>query len=239
MTNIRVCEEEGKNNDIRVCEEKEHSDIVICDEKEELDCDTAPNPAITGSDGGTSGITVGAVYTGYSGTKPYSWEFDEGTLTVTGADNETATVATISSCASSGDVRWGTITITDACSKSIEKDIRLTGGEWCCTDPKIPDTCPGSITVNCNQDTFDNSRPPDTSEYSCYVIGGTPCGISNRKTIIGGFRYTENIFCYKAGSCGTTPIDGSNPCITTGCNEGAQCDRSCVVARWSQEWVCQ
>jgi hypothetical protein len=254
---IVVCDEgpEPSDGKIVVCDEgPEPSDgkIVVCDkgteeeEEQPVDdpCEVAGAPGIVSPSAGsvvTGHPDTGTLIQVSGGIPPYSVSYSKGSVSQISALKWRITA--LSSCGSPGSPAWGTITVTDACGRMATRDVRNTGGIWCCLTPNTPGACPANVRFECTAN--------NTGSYSggrdCYCLGLSRI-LNGYSYTVGGYRYTDNIRCRTQGaldtspSCDLTPLDGSNPCNNP-CGGGAGDPEaygcvSCVVGRWVEEWRC-
>jgi len=173
------------------------SGVNSCGQTAEYVLSVPPFAGGPGISGDRTEVDVGWVYTATGGLPPYqNWSFGAGTLTISGVNNQTATIATITGCAAPGDSAYGDIYVEDSCGNAAQISVSLVGADWCCTDedgywygyycpcpPGTPKCCSGLYCCNTWFSwgyTGCKPKPP----YSPYT--------TNYTGDIGGFSYYEH-----------------------------------------------
>lgn len=118
---VSLCDQEDQLPDgkIRLCKENKENDgkIRLCEEEKVDPCE-ASAMILTGS----GAPEEGSGYSVLGGIAPFAWSISAGTIE---GDGRNAAVTDLS-----GACGMGTVSVTDACGRTLTKEVRFPDGQW-------------------------------------------------------------------------------------------------------------
>lgn len=114
-----------------------------CSTRESL-CDAAAPLILTSNNGGGS-VAKGTQFTASGGSPPYTFTFDSGSLQEVDGQEGVQEIVSFSECSEpSNEIKWGTVTVTDACNNSYPLSVQLPNGSW------VYETTRGTCRIYCS-----------------------------------------------------------------------------------------